>query len=67
MKTFDVCLNKNTAFPAYQLECKTNAEAFRIAKREAKFNNNDSVHVYEVNAKGDIFEGSFFKEFYFKK
>jgi hypothetical protein len=67
MTTFDICLNKNFAFPAYQLECKTGSEAFKIAKREAKFNCNDSVHVFEVNSNGDVFEGSFVKEFYFNK
>lgn len=59
MRTFEVILNNNFAFPAYTLEVSTPKKAVKLAVKEAKPNKNDNVTVIEVDSDGNMVENGY--------
>lgn len=54
MRTFEVILNNNFAFPAYTLEVSTPKKAVKLAVKEAKANRNSNVTIIEVDSEGNM-------------
>ena len=59
MRTFEVILNNNFAFPAYTIEISTPSKAVKLAVKEAKANRNDNVTIIEVDLNGFALDNGF--------
>ena len=54
---FEVFINSNFFNPSTTLVCKTEKEAIKLAKKEAKFNKVDTIDIVEVDENGDDIDG----------